>query len=112
MASLNPFTPTKVIETANKIEKTLGFITILGNSYNNQTQLEAGIERAQYFISASSNDGINFVGAQIAKSLNNDINTIILFTTYYLATSPVPQAPKPRRVMFSVSLSDTDVAVK
>jgi trk system potassium uptake protein TrkA len=65
-------------ETANKIEKTLGFITILGNSYNNQTQLEAGIERAQYFISASSNDGINFVGAQIAKSLNNDINTIIL----------------------------------
>jgi len=65
-------------ETANKIEKTLGFISILGNSYNNQTQLEAGIERAQYFISASSNDAINFIGAQIAKSLNNDINTIIL----------------------------------
>ena len=37
---------------AKKIEKTLGFITILGNSYNDQTQLEAGIERAQYFISA------------------------------------------------------------
>ena len=63
---------------AKKIEKTLGFISILGNSYNNKTQLEAGIERAQYFISASLNDGINLVGAQIAKSINNDIKTIIL----------------------------------
>tara|TARA_B110000438_G_scaffold263999_1_gene276362 strand:+ start:6659 stop:7264 length:606 start_codon:yes stop_codon:yes gene_type:complete len=63
---------------AKKIEKTLGFISILGNSYNNKTQVEAGIERAQYFISASLNDGINLVGAQIAKSINNDINTIIL----------------------------------
>jgi len=63
---------------AKKIEKTLGFITILGNSYNDQTQLEAGIERAQYFISADLDDGINLIGAQVAKSLNQDIKTIIL----------------------------------
>ena len=63
---------------AKKVEKTLGFITILGNSSNNQTQLEAGIERAQYFISADLDDGINLIGAQVAKSLNQDIKTIIL----------------------------------
>lgn len=63
---------------AKKVEKTLGFITILGNSYNDQTQLEAGIERAQYFISADLDDGINLIGAQVAKSLNQDIKTIIL----------------------------------
>jgi trk system potassium uptake protein TrkA len=63
---------------AKKVEKILGFITILGNSSNNQTQLEAGIERAQYFISADLDDGINLIGAQVAKSLNQDIKTIIL----------------------------------
>ena len=59
-------------------DKTLGFISILGNSYNNQTQVEAGIERAQFFIAANIDDEINFIGAQVAKSLNQDIKTIIL----------------------------------
>lgn len=59
-------------------DKTLGFISILGNSYNNHTQVEAGIERAQFFIAANIDDEINFIGAQVAKSLNQDIKTIIL----------------------------------
>jgi len=63
---------------SKNIDKTLGFISILGNSYNNQTQVEAGIERAQFFIAANIDDEINFIGAQVAKSLNQDIKTIIL----------------------------------
>tara|TARA_B110000438_G_scaffold264261_1_gene276800 strand:+ start:2986 stop:3591 length:606 start_codon:yes stop_codon:yes gene_type:complete len=63
---------------AKKIEKLLGFITVLGNSYNKQTQLEAGIERAQYYISANLDDEINLTGTQVAKSINKDIRTIIL----------------------------------
>jgi Trk K+ transport system NAD-binding subunit len=63
---------------SKNIDKTLGFISILGNSYNNHTQVEAGIERAQFFIAANIDDEINFIGAQVAKSLNQDIKTIIL----------------------------------
>ena len=60
------------------IEKEIGYVSILGNSYNKNTLIEAGIERADYFIASTLYDDINFLSSEIAKSLNEKIYTICL----------------------------------
>tara|TARA_B100000214_G_scaffold300617_1_gene230900 strand:- start:6859 stop:7506 length:648 start_codon:yes stop_codon:yes gene_type:complete len=60
------------------IEKEIGYVSILGNSYNKNTLIEAGIERADYFIASTLYDDINFLSSEIAKSLNENIYTICL----------------------------------
>ena len=54
------------------IEENLGFLTILGNSYNKQTLLESGIDRANYFIAAQSEDENNLVSCQLSKFINSE----------------------------------------
>lgn len=66
---------------ADRIEKSLGFLSILGNSYNKKTLLEAGINRADYFIAAHQNDENNLVSCQIAKFINSDIKVITLLNS-------------------------------
>ena len=63
------------------IEENLGFLTILGNSYNKQTLLESGIDRANYFIAAQSEDENNLVSCQLSKFINPDIKTISIINS-------------------------------
>ena len=66
---------------ADRIEKSLGFLSILGNSYNKKTLLEAGVDRADYFIAAHQNDENNLVSSQITKFINSDIKVITLLNS-------------------------------
>ncbi len=60
------------------VEKEIGYVSLLGNSYNKNTLTEAGIERADYFVASTLHDDVNFLSSQIAKSLNENIYTICL----------------------------------
>ncbi len=61
-----------------KNEGIFGFVNQHGNSYSKETLIDAGIERANFFIAANGDDKINFVSSQIAKNINSKIFNIIL----------------------------------
>ena len=63
---------------AKEIEKDIGFVTVLGSSYNKSTLIEAGIERANFFVASNMEDEINFLSIKLAKHLNNEIISICL----------------------------------
>ena len=55
-------------------EGIFGFVNQHGNSYSKETLIDAGIERANFFIAANTDDKINFVSSQIAKNINSKIS--------------------------------------
>jgi len=61
-----------------KIEGIFGFVNQHGNSYSKETLIDAGVERANFFIAANRDDKINFVSSQIAKNINSKIFNIVL----------------------------------
>ena len=63
---------------SEKIENEIGFVSLLGTSTSKSTLIEAGLERADYFVASNMEDDINFLSIKIAKSLNNDITTVAL----------------------------------
>ena len=63
---------------SEKIENEIGFVSLLGTSTSKSTLIEAGLERADYFVASNIEDDINFLSIKIAKSLNNDITTVAL----------------------------------
>tara|TARA_B100001250_G_scaffold132917_1_gene113558 strand:- start:29304 stop:29942 length:639 start_codon:yes stop_codon:yes gene_type:complete len=65
-------------DKAEEIEKDIGFVTVLGSSYNKSTLIEAGIERANFFVASNMEDEINFLSIKLAKHLNNEIISICL----------------------------------
>ena len=60
------------------IEKEIGFVSILGSSSNKSTLIEAGIERANFFVASNLKDDKNFLSVKLAKHLNNDVVSISL----------------------------------
>jgi len=63
---------------SDEIEKNIGFVSLVGTSYNKNSLIEAGIERADIFVASNINDEINFVATHVAKNLNEEITTINL----------------------------------
>ena len=61
-----------------KNEGIFGFVNQHGNSYSKETLIDAGVERANFFIAANRNDKINFVSSQIAKNINSNIFNIVV----------------------------------
>ena len=61
-----------------KNEGIFGFVNQQGNSYSKETLIDAGVERANFFIAANEDDKINFVSSQIAKNINSKIFNIVL----------------------------------
>ena len=61
-----------------KNEGIFGFVNQHGNSYSKETLIDAGVERANFFIAANRDDKINFVSSQIAKNINSKIFNIVL----------------------------------
>ena len=61
-----------------EIEKEIGYVSLLGNSYNKNTLIEAGVERADYFVASTLSDDVNFISTQIVKNINENIYTICL----------------------------------
>ena len=61
-----------------KNESIFGFVNQHGNSYSKETLIDAGVERANFFIAANRNDKINFVSSQIAKNINSNIFNIVV----------------------------------
>ena len=59
-------------------EGIFGFVNQHGNSYSKETLIDAGVERANFFIAANRNDKINFVSSQIAKNINSNIFNIVV----------------------------------
>lgn len=60
------------------IEKEIGFVYILGTPDNKSTMIEAGIERADFFVASNLEDDMNFLSVKLAKHLNNDAVSISL----------------------------------
>jgi len=63
---------------SEQIEKEIGFVNVLGSSYNKSTLIESGIERADFFIASNMKDEINYLSVVLAKHLNNKIISISL----------------------------------
>jgi len=63
---------------SQEIEKSIGFVSVLGNAFKKSTLVEAGIERADFFVASKLKDEINFLSVQLAKHLNNEIISISL----------------------------------
>lgn len=61
-----------------KNEGIFGFVNQHGSSYSKETLIDAGVERANFFIAANRNDKINFVSSQIAKNINSNIFNIVV----------------------------------
>ena len=61
-----------------KNEGIFGFVNQHGSSYSKETLIDAGVQRANFFIAANRNDKINFVSSQIAKNINSNIFNIVV----------------------------------
>ena len=61
-----------------KNEGIFGFVNQHGNSYSKETLIDAGVQRANFFIAANRDDKINFVSSQIAKNINSNIFNIVV----------------------------------
>ena len=61
-----------------KNEGIFGFVNQHGSSYSKETLIDAGVQRANFFIAANRDDKINFVSSQIAKNINSNIFNIVV----------------------------------